>query len=50
MNVAKSIEVREQINIVQVSLNDVNKCLNNVQFEDSMIRSHARESLKKIKE
>lgn len=48
MNVAKSIEVKEQIDTVQVSIDDVNRCLNNVQFESSMIRSYARDSLNKI--
>lgn len=50
MNVAKSIEVKEQIDTVQVSINDVNRCLNNVQFESSMFRSYARDSLNKIEE
>ena len=48
INVANSAEVKEQIDTVQVSINDVNKCLHNVQFETSMIRSYARESLNKI--
>jgi len=48
MNVAKSIEVKEQNDTVQVSINDVNKCLNNAQFESSMVHSYARDSLNKI--
>ena len=48
MNVEKTIEVKEQIDTVQVSLNDENRCLNNVQFESSMIHSYARDSLNKI--
>lgn len=48
MNVAKTIEVKEPFDTVQVSFNDVNRCLHNVQFESSMIRSYARNSLNKI--
>lgn len=48
MNVAKSMEVKEQIDTVQVSINDVNKCLNSVQLESSMLCSYARDSLTKI--
>jgi len=48
MNVEKLIEVKEQIYTVQVSINDVNRCLNNVLFESGMIRSYARDCLNKI--
>jgi len=45
INAAKSAKVKEQIDTVQVSNNNVNKCCNNVQFDSSLIRSYERESL-----
>ena len=48
MNMAKSKEVKEQFDTVQVSLNSVNNSLNNVQNSTSVIRGYVRESLIKL--
>lgn len=42
MNIAKAAEVKEQIDTVQVSINDVNRCLNNVQYDSVVIRSYTK--------
>lgn len=48
INVAKSTEIKEQFDIVQVSINEVNRNLNDVQYASSVVRSYAKESLSKI--
>ena len=48
MNVAKSTEVKEQFNTVQVSINDINKSLNDVQYSTTVVRGYVRESLMKL--
>lgn len=48
INSAKAAEIKEQFDIVQVSINEVKKCLNDVHFNSSIVRSYAKESLSKI--
>lgn len=50
MNVIKSAEVKNQFDAMQVSLNDVNKNFNDVQFAFSVLKGYTRESLDKIEE
>lgn len=46
MSSAKSSAVKEQFDNLQVSINSVNNCLNDVQFSSLVVKSYVRESTK----
>lgn len=48
LNIAKAAEVKDHFDTIQVSINEVNKCLNNVQYDSTIIHTYAREILSKI--
>ena len=50
MNIAKTTFVKEQFDKIQVSVNDVNNSLNDIQFSSSFLKSYAKDSLCKIEE
>ena len=50
MNSAKTFVMKEQFDSLQVSVNSVNNCLNNIEFSSSVLKSYAIESLSKMDE